>query len=81
MATMQLTREGKVVMRGARVGSAALVIAAIVAGALWKSRHHDRRQEIAEALKRAGYQADDAGRVILTPNETGLSLGYEPASR
>ena len=78
MAKVRLTREDKVVMRGAKVGLLVLAIAAVVAGALWKSRRHDRRQDLAEALKRAGSQADDAGRIMLTPNETGLSLGYDP---
>jgi hypothetical protein len=61
-----------------KIGLATLAVAAVVGGGWLKSRHHDRRQDLAEALKRAGYEADDAGRVILTPNETGLSLGYDP---
>ena len=62
----------------AKLSLVVLAIVGVQVGIWWAARHHDRRQDIAEALKRAGYQADDAGRIILTPNETGLSLAYDP---
>ena len=62
----------------AKLSLVVLAIVGVQVGIWWAARHHDRRQDIAEALKRAGYPADDAGRIILTPNETGLSLAYDP---
>ena len=67
--------------RGAKVSFVVLAIGGVVAGGWWRFHHRDRRQDIAEALQRAGYKADDAGRIILTPNDTGLSLAYDPNLR
>ena len=64
--------------KATKLGLAVLVVAGVAVGAWWRSHHHDRQQDIAEALKRAGYKADDAGRILLTPNDTGLSLAYDP---
>jgi hypothetical protein len=61
-----------------KLGLAALA-GVIVLGVLWKgASHRNRRQELAHALKLAGYPEDDAGRIILRPNDNGLSLAYDP---
>jgi len=68
------------VKRFAKLGLAVL-LGGVVAFAVWEGSHRNhrsRRQEIAEALKRRGYEADDAGRIILTPDSSGLALAYDP---
>lgn len=66
-------------MKGAtKVGLAALILCVVVIG-VWKSvSHRNRRQDVANALKLAGYPEDDAGRIILTPDASGLALAYDP---
>lgn len=62
----------------AKLGLAALVGCSI-AFAAWKGvSHRNRRQDIANALKLAGYEEDDAGRIILTPDSAGIALAYDP---
>ena len=66
--------------RAFRIGLGLLAVAMLVL-VLWKRTHaRDRRHELAEILKQAGYKADDAGRIIFE-NETGLSLAYDPNLR
>jgi hypothetical protein len=62
----------------AKLGLAALVGSGI-AFATWKGfSHRNRRQDIANALKLAGYKEDDVGRIILTPDAAGIALAYDP---
>jgi hypothetical protein len=42
--------------------------------------HHPSGQDIADALKRAGYKQDEKGRIILDPNAP-ISLAYDPNLR
>jgi len=69
------------VKRFAKLGLAVLT-GGVLAFALWKGvshrNHRNRRQDIAEALKLRGYEEDDAGRIILTPDSSGLALAYDP---
>jgi hypothetical protein len=47
---------------------------------LARRAHHPSRQDIADALKRAGYRPDDKGRIVLDPNAP-ISLAYDPNLR
>ena len=68
--------------RGAKRWLTAL-LACVVALGVWKAAtyHRNRRQELAFALKLAGFPEDDAGRIILTPDTSGVSLAYDPNRR
>jgi hypothetical protein len=47
---------------------------------LARRAHHPSRQDIADALKHAGYKQDDKGRTILDPNAP-ISLAFDPNQR
>ena len=69
------------VKHATKLGLAALiVVGVVVAFGIWKSvSHRNRRQDIANALKLAGSEANDAGVIILTPDAGGgLALAYDP---
>lgn len=60
--------------------AALIVVGVVVAFGIWKGvSHRNRRQDIANALKLAGFEEDDAGVIILTPDAgDGLALAYDP---
>ncbi len=61
-----------------KLGVAVLIAACVFFGLWGVARHRNRRQDIATALRLAGYEADDAGRILLTQSEAGLDLAYDP---
>lgn len=62
----------------AKVGLAALTIGVVVLGVCKGVSRRNRRQDIANALKLAGYEQDDAGGIMLTPGASGIALAYDP---
>ena len=64
--------------KSVKLGLAALLAGVAVLGVLRAQSPRNRRQDVARALKLAGFKEDDAGRIILSTEDSGLSFAFDP---